>query len=208
MSGTTTVRAPSATTTGGRICFWGGLIGVAQAVVMLLWSPAVGADRYSYPLTSGGYIVAQLTFAVQHLLLLTGMVALARSAWTARSRAARIGAWVAVAGTVLLTAMEVVAILAAGEPTVGPTATLVDSLYGIPTIVLGIGLTVCGIALARDRSLPPAPRWVVLVVGGYVFVVLLPAIVVGSYTLARLAIGVWMLGFAALGLVLARRSEG
>lgn len=207
MTGTTTVRAPGRTT-GGRICFWGGLVGVAQAVVMLLWSPAVGADRYSYPMTSGGYTVAQLTFAVQHLLLLVGLVALARSAWTSRSRAARTGAWVAVAGMVLLTVMEAVAILAAGEPTDGPTATLVDSLYGIPTIVLGVGLVVCGVALARDRSLRPGPRWVVLVLGVYVFVVLLPAIVAGSYTVARLAIGVWMLGFAALGFVPARRSEG
>ncbi|ODU06970.1 MAG: hypothetical protein ABS81_03135 [Pseudonocardia sp. SCN 72-86] len=74
--------------------------------------------------------------------------------------------------------MEVVAILGAGEP----TATLVDSLYGIPTIVPGAGCRVpgCGVALARDRSLRPGPRWVVLVVGVYVFVALLPAIVVGS----------------------------
>jgi len=194
MSGTT-VQARSTTDTGGWICFWGGLVGAVQAVIMLLWTPEVGADRYSYPMTPGGYVVAQLTFAVQHVALLVGLVALARSAWTARSRPARVGAWASAAGMALLTIMEAV-------------ATLVDSLYGIPTIVLGVALVVCAVALVRDRSLGAGPRWMVLVLGVYVFVVLLPGIVTGSYTLARIAIGVWMLGFAMLGFLLARRSEG
>ena len=207
MSGTT-VQARSTTDTGGWICFWGGLVGAVQAVIMLLWTPEVGADRYSYPMTPGGYVVAQLTFAVQHVALLVGLVALARSAWTARSRPARVGAWASAAGMALLTIMEAVAILAASEPTGSATATLVDSLYGIPTIVLGVALVVCAVALVRDRSLGAGPRWMVLVLGVYVFVVLLPGIVTGSYTLARIAIGVWMLGFAMLGFLLARRSEG
>lgn len=56
-----------------------------------------------------------------------------------------------------------------------------------------------GIGHARRPVLPGAGRWLVLVMGGYVFVVMFPA-VFGPLVAGRLAIGVWMLMFAVLGM--------
>ena len=45
-----------------------------------------------------------------------------------------------------------------------------------------------------------------LALGGYVFVVMFPA-VFGPMVAGRVAIGVWLLGFAALGLAMRRTAQ-
>jgi hypothetical protein len=50
-------------------------------------------------------------------------------------------------------------------------------------------------------------RWITLVLGVYVFAVLFPA-VFGPFVLGRLAIGIWMLLFGALGYTLWRGRMG
>ena len=52
-----------------------------------------------------------------------------------------------------------------------------------------------------------AGRWLPLIMGGYVFVVMFPA-VFGPLVAGRIAIGVWMLMFAALGASLVRADPG
>lgn len=187
----------------GWICLAGAVIGLAQAIFMLLISPAVDEDRYSYPLTATGFTIAQLAFAVQHLMLLVGVVALARMAWSRRSRLAVVGFWIAAVGLLLLTAMEVLALTAANADTVSSEADLVNSLYGIPTILCGIGFLVGGIGFARAGGLTGWRRWLPLVLGAYVLVPLLPAIF-APYVWGRIAIGMWMLLFAGLGWMLIR----
>ena len=192
-------RAPVA----GWICLAGAVIGFGQAIFMLVISPAVGEDRYSYPLTPTGFTIAQLTFAVQHLMLVVGVVALARSAWTRRSRLAVIGFWIAVVGLLLLTAMEVLSLSAANAATVSSEADLVNSLYGVPTILCGVGLLIGGIGFARASGFVGWRRWLPLVLGAYVFVPLFPAIF-APFVWGRIAIGMWMLLFAGLGWMLIR----
>ena len=55
---------------------------------------------------------------------------------------------------------------------------------------------------ASDSSTAPA-RWLPLALGVYVFVVLIPA-VFGPMVAGRIAIGVWLLGYAGLGLAIRR----
>ncbi|QJY49323.1 hypothetical protein [Pseudonocardia broussonetiae] len=186
---------PTRTRTAGLVLLWGGIVGVVQAVVMLAVPAVVGPDRYSFPFTPGGYAIAQTTFALQHVALVVGVAVLAPMAATAVTRWALHGA---TAGLVLLTVMELVAITAAGSSVSDPQAELVNSLYGIPTILTGLGLLVGGFGLARG-----ALRWVTVGLGAYVFVVLLPAIV-APYAAGRVAIGVWLLLFGVLGALLAR----
>jgi len=102
---------------------------------------------------------------------------------------------------VLLTIQELVAITAKDVLADSSRATLVSSLYGIPTILIGAGLIVAGVtamraepALRRDPWLPG----LVLATGVYVFVALTPSLM-GSFVAARLGIIGWMLLFAALG---------
>lgn len=176
-----------------RLGVVGGLLGALQALVLLLWPAQVEPDRFSHPQTPGAAAVTQVTFAVQHLLLIAGVLALLG---VARGRLLRGGLWATVVALGLLTVMELVAIAAVAEPAGSPLVGVVEALYGIPTILAGIGLVVAGIGVLRGGDLP-GPRWLPLVVGLFVFVVLLPALM-GPFTLARIAIGVWMLLFAWL----------
>jgi hypothetical protein len=191
----------------GMWCLGAGLVGAAQAAVVIAWSPAVSDDRYSYPFASTGHIVAQATFFLQHLPLLAGLVALLWLAPVRSSRSARIGVWIGAAGMALLAVMELVTMSAADVATDSSRADLVNALYGPPTILIGVGLTVAGLALWRspEDRWPGAPwvRWLVPALGIYVFVPLTPAIM-GPFVAGRLGIGVWMLLFAGLGLGLVR----
>lgn len=186
----------------GWICFAGALVGLAQGMVLLLVPAVVGTDRYSYPFSSTGFTIAQLSFAVQHLALVVGVLALARSEWSRRSRLARVGFGVGVVGLLALTAMEVFALIAANSATTSAEAQLVNSLYGAPTMIIGFGLIIGGIGFASSSGLTGWRRWLPLALGVYVFVPLLPA-VFAPFAFGRIAIAGWMVLFAALGWMLA-----
>jgi hypothetical protein len=191
----------------GAWCLGAGLLGAAQTAIVLAWSPQVSDDRYSYPFTSLGHSVAQTTFFLQHLPLVAGVAVLLTLPAVRASRTARIATWAAMVGLVLLTAMELITVVARNAATDSSTATLVNNLYGPPVIIIGAGLVVAGIALLRRGSKGWAgARWLpalVLLVGVYVFVPLTPAIM-GSFVAGRLGIGGWMLLFAGFGYGLMR----
>src|SRR5262249_34096909 len=60
----------------GWLCTAGALVGAAGGIVMAVFPPAVGPDRYSYPFTAAGYRVAETVIVVNHLLLLAGVFGL------------------------------------------------------------------------------------------------------------------------------------
>jgi hypothetical protein len=60
-----------------------------------------------------------------------------------------------------------------------------------------------GTGRARRPVLTGADRWALLGMGVYLFVVMFPA-VLGPMAAGRIAIGIWMLMFAGLGLSLMR----
>ncbi len=190
----------------GRITVVAGLLGAVSAVAIIGWPDQVSDQHYSYPFGATSYIVAQSWFAVQHLGLVAGLYALARFGWSRSSRLTRGGLTLCLLGMVGLTACELFAITAADALVDTGRANAVDNSYGIPMIAIGLGLVVAGIGLARRPVLPGAGRWLVLAMGGYVFVVMFPA-VFGPMVAGRLAIGVWMLMFAGLGASLMRHDE-
>jgi len=212
----TTTRTPITTTTSrsvrraGAWCLGAGLVGAAQAIIMLAWSPQVSQDRYSYPFTGLGFVVAQTSFFLQHLPLVFALAALWWLPATRASRTARIAIVAATAGLTMLTVLELVTIVAYESATDSSRATLVNNLYGPPVILIGAGLLVAGLALLRQGTSEwGGARWVpalVLVMGLYVFVPLTPAIM-GSFLAGRLGIGGWMLLFAVLGYGLTRLSD-
>lgn len=199
---TTTLATSPRITRAARLCLWGGLIGAAQAVALLLVPPVVGPERFSYPLDVTGHVLAQMSFAAQHLLLLAGVLALRRLAGPV-SRTVRTALATAVAGMGLLTVLESVAITVAGAAVTDPSVVFVSALYGVPTLLIGAGLLVGGIGIVRAGLWDGWRRWVPLVTGAYVFAVLLPGLM-GPFWAARVVIGVWMLLFAALGVALLR----
>jgi hypothetical protein len=187
----------------GQITLAASLIGAACAVVIIAWPPQVTEDRYSYPFDATGYAVAQSFFALHHLGMFAGLGGLALLAWPRASRATRAGLIIAILGMVALTACELFAITAADARTGTPAADAVDNAYSVPMILIGAGLVLAGVGLARRPVLAGWGRWVTLVLGVYVFVPMFPA-VFGPMVLGRIAIGVWLLLFGALGVALMR----
>jgi hypothetical protein len=182
------------------------LVGAASAVVLIAWEPMVAEERFSYPFDATWYAVAQTFFAIQHVAMLPLFLGLLVLERRHSSRTLRVGTWIALVGLVLLTVMELVAITAADSLLTDSTGELVGALYSVPMILLGIGPVVAGIAALRVGLFDGPARWLLLALGVYVFVVMFPA-VFGPMVAGRIAIGVWLLGYAALGLALRRAAQ-
>jgi len=192
----------------GRVCLWAGIIGAVQGVVLAAVPAQVDSDRWSYPFDVTGHVVAQVSFFVQHLGVVAGLVALCSLPAAGGSRSTRWGLWVGTAGMVLLAVQELVAIAPARELTTSDLAELVGGLYTVPLMLMGVGLLVGGIGLARrcEPTSPTALRWLPAVLGLWVFVPMMPSLF-APFIFARITIGVWMLLFAVLGWGLARAPE-
>ena len=102
-----------------------------------------------------------------------------------------------------LALMEAVAITARDVKVDSTTASIVGAGYGIVSFVLGAALVAAGIAVFRAGVWQGWQRWIVLVMGVWVFVPMMPALATMTDG-ARLAIAGWMVLFAALGLALIR----
>jgi hypothetical protein len=194
----------------GVWCLAGGLLGVAQAATLLAWPQQVSESMFRYPMTTGWFVTAQLSFAAQHLFLLLGILALLRVEAVHSSRTARFAVMGAAVGMGLLAVLEVVAISAVDDAVDSSRAGLVNNLYGIPVLLMGTSLVVAGIIAVRRRDRWTGAAWLpwlVLALGVYVFVPLSWAIM-GSFVAGRLGIGGWMALFIALGFGLTRLDPG
>ena len=189
---------PSFVKTAGLLCLVGALIGVIGALVTAFIPPAVSFDRYSYPYTPAGFRLAQLVFMLNHVLLLIGILGLARSGAAGSGLLGRIGLWISAIGMATLTLCEVGAMTLATSPYPSPRTDFMDMAFGVASILIGVGLILAGVAVARARKWGGWQRFVTLICGTAVFVIVIPG-VFGSFMAGRLALVVWMLIFAALG---------
>lgn len=185
----------------GALCLAAGILGAASGVFLAVYPARVSEDMFSYPLTAGGFIVIQIWFFVQHLGLVVGIAALARAAVMAQGRGARWGTGLAVSGMALLAVTELIAISARTSTYPGDGTALLDVSYGVSSVAVGVGLILAGIAVRNGGRWTGWRGLVVLVAGIFVFVPMMPALM-GPFILARMAITVWMLLFAALGFAL------
>jgi len=191
----------------GAWCLGGGLLGAAEVLVVLAWSPQVPDDRFSYPFNSLSYLVAEASFVLQHMLLVPGGLALLSLPAVRASATARIATWAAVTGLVLLVIMELSTLSLYEAARDSTLATVIATLFLLPVLLIGVGLTAAGVALLRRGTAGwTGARWLpaaVLAPGVYVFVALAPTMN-GPDTVGRLGIGGWMLLFAVLGYGLTR----
>jgi hypothetical protein len=184
------------------LCMTAGVLGAASGLFLALVEPQVVVDRFSYPLSADDFTWVQVWFAVHHLGLLAGIVALRPAGVLPDSRPARWGWWAAALGMAGLAVTEVVAIAARDDMVDSSVAGVLGGLYGLDCVALGVGLTTVGASMWRSQAWEGWRRGVVLALGVWVFVPLFPALVVTPTDGARLAIGGWMLLFAALGVAL------
>lgn len=191
----------------GALCVAAGILGAANGIFLAVYPAQVSEDMFSYPLTAGGFTVIQIWFFVQHLGLLAGIAALARAAVMAQGRGARWGTGLAVSGMALLAVTELIAITARNSTYPGEGTALLDVLYGASSVAVGVGLILAGIAVRNGGRWSGWRGLVVLVAGIFVFVPMMPALM-GPFILARVAITIWMMLFAALGYALWKADDG
>jgi hypothetical protein len=190
----------------GAVCLAAGVLGAVSGIFLAVYPAQVSEEMFSYPLTAGGFTVIQIWFFVQHLGLLAGIAALPRAAVMAQGRSARWGTGLAVWGMALLAVTELIAIAARNSTYPGDVTGVLDVLYGVSSVATGVGLILAGVAVRRRGRWTGWRGVVVLVAGVFVFVPMMPALM-GPFVLARLAITVWMLLFAALGYALWKADE-
>ncbi len=197
----TSTAGSSFVKTAGLLCLVGAVIGAIGGIVTGFIPPAVSSDWYSYPYTPTGFRVAQLVFMSNHVLLLVGILGLARSGAAGNGLLGRVGLWISVVGMAALTLCEVGAITLATSPYPTPRTDLMDMSFGVASILIGVGLVPAGVAVAKARGWVGWRRFVVLTCGVAVFVIVIPG-VFGPFLAGRLVLAIWMLMFAALGLAL------
>jgi hypothetical protein len=203
------MAGPSFVKTAGLLCLVGAIIGVISALVTAFIPPAVSSEWYSYPYTPRGFLLAQIVFMSNHVLLLVGILGLARSGVAGTELLGRVGLWISVVGMAALTLCEVGAMTLATSSYPSPGTDFMDMAYGVASILIGVGLTLAGLAVVRAGEWTGWRRFVPLICGVAVFIIVIPG-VFGPFLAGRLVLAVWMLMFAALGWALytqARTSE-
>lgn len=194
--------SPESSTRAGRVGAVTGVVGALAAAALLAWPAQVSDDLVSYPFTTTGFRVAQVGFFLHHVGLVVLVVAFARAAPFGDGRIARIGGWLAVAGTVALTVAELFAMRYAEWDIDLANEGAMGAAYGVACTTIGAGMLATGVSTLRAKEWNGWRAWTPLLIGITQFVVLTPGMF-GGFVVARLAIGFWMLTFAALGWSLA-----
>jgi len=185
----------------GQLCLLAGVLGAASSAYLAFGSPAVPEDMSSYPQTPEALTGTQAWFALQHLGLLAGLLALWWSRAARSTRLGRLGHAGAVAGMIGWAVTEVAAIVARHDTNDTALAGLPVTSYGLFSLLIGAGLILEGAAVLRARVWDGWRRWRPVALGIWVFVPL-PAIGL-AVEAGQAAIAGWMLLFAALGWCLA-----
>ncbi len=94
----------------------------------------------------------------------------------------------------------------ATSPYPGPGTDVLDTSFGVASILIGVGLVLAGVAVARAGEWTGWRRFVPLICSMGVFVIVIPG-VRGPFLAGRLVLVVWMLMFAALGWALYTRAR-
>ena len=130
--------------------------------------------------------------AVSHLLLLAGMVGLARSGAAGRDRLAVGGLGLTLLGLAMLVVAEAVWLSGQGDP---------GALYGVATLALGLGPILAGVAVIRAGRWGGWRRFTLLACGLYVPLALLPSMALPGPAM-NYAIGLWGVCWLLLGVAL------
>lgn len=125
------------------------------------------------PLAAGqpGFGLRNTVVAIAQLLLLAGLIGLARTGAAGATRLGRVGLAAAIGASGLLVIAELV------EPFAETTAV---PIYGVASPLLGVGMVFIGIAILRTGHWTGWRRFAPLACGIYVLGVLLPAFAISG----------------------------
>jgi hypothetical protein len=161
----------------GWWCMLGGAIAAVGATVTAIIPPEVPATQLSAPYTPAVFRVTEVIWTLSHLLMFIGVFGLVRSDAIGTARLGRIGGWIALVGMALIVPSELAFAFFATETTDSMPAMLLNATIGVASMVAGLGLLLTGIAVARAVVWQGWPRFSPLLCGVFVFVVLVPVLV-------------------------------
>jgi hypothetical protein len=125
----------------------------------------VSHDRWSYPWSSGALIAISLLWASLHVFVFCGVLGFARSGLAGTSRGARLGVWLALAGTALLFVGELASIPIRSQRIDDTGATIVGALFAVAILLTAVGFLLTGVKTLRARRWHGWGRFTPLSVG-------------------------------------------
>lgn len=124
---------------------------------------------WSYPWSSDALAPVSIVYAGFHLLVLLGMIAVARSV---SRRAARTGATLAVIGTLVLLLAEFASIPFADQRADDTGPQIVGGTFAFGVVLTAVGLTIAGVSIVRSGLWDGWRRYVALAAGVWNFVLI------------------------------------
>lgn len=157
-------------------------------------SSTAADDTLAFPWEGATAVASSFSWGLAQVLMLVGLVALARSDARA-SRSERAGSRLAVAGGAAYVIAHGVSIIGHDAATDDAVAILAMSLFGIGTVALAVGLLLAGWSSRHDLRWASWARWAPLALGAWM-VVMIPlqftpalAVAVGGYAVLVIAFG-------------------
>jgi hypothetical protein len=187
--------------TAGHGCIAGGLIAASGAIITATLPSAVPTTNVSSPYTPGVFRATEVLWTIAHLLMLIGTIGFARSGAVGSARLGRIGNGIAILGMALIVPCELGYAFFATAVEDSPGKKFLDSAIGMATMVAAIGFLLTGIAVLRAGRWQGWQRFVPLLCGAFVFVVVMPIV----FTLPDLflwPVAGWSACFVPLGIAL------
>jgi hypothetical protein len=182
---------------GGILVIAGALLTIAGAALAAVVGvdSSVPDDLVRYPFAHNAFAPFTVVAAVCHLLMLAGVIYLARGGLAGDSRTGRIGLGCVIAGLALLFLCEWAQLPFADQHTSNTGPSIVDGGFGVATLLLAGGMITFGVAMLRKPSLGSWRRYAPLICG------LLSLIVIPIQFTSALWVGITVLclGYVLLG---------
>jgi hypothetical protein len=182
---------------GGALLIAGAVLTTAGAVLsgILGANSSLPDDLVRYPFSHDAFLPFTVFAAACHLLMLVGVLYLARGWLADDSRTGRIGLGCVIAGLALLFVCEWAQLPLVDQRTSSTGPSIVDGGFGLATLLLAGGMIAVGIATLHKPSLNTWRRYAPLICG------LLSLFVIPIQFTSALWLGiiVFCLGYAVLG---------
>ena len=182
---------------GSTLLIAGALLTIAGAVLSatVQGSSSVPDNLVRYPFSHHAFPPFTVFAAACHLLMLVGILYLARGGLAGHSRTGRIGLGCVIAGLALLFVCEWAQLPFADQHIASTGPSIVDGGFGLATLLLAGGMIAVGIATLRQPSLGSWRRYAPLICGPLSLVV----IPIQFTSALWLGITVLCLGYVLLG---------
>lgn len=191
--------------TAALCCIIGSLTALVGAAITAVLRSGDPSTAVSSPYTPTLFSVTQIIWAVSYALILVGIVGVALTDAVGSSRIGKIGLWTAIAGQAALVVGNLgYAFFATANRGDAPIIFL-DTLMGVGSVVTGLGMLVAGIVVLAAGRWQRWHRFIPLLCGLFVFVLLLPVLIL-ELTIIEWPLAGWAACFLLLGIALYQQS--